>query len=312
MVTSTDIASPRGLWRRVLKVVLGVLFVVSAVLKIIDIDPFEIYVYSYGFFGLDMSFLVARAAIILELVLGICLIFNLFHKLIWWSSLLMLLGYTGLMAYALWLGRTDHCHCFGEWFQLDPLRSLIKNLVLLLWLAMLYPVKGRSFRGQFPVLAGVALACTVAVFAVSPPDSMLRQDPSGKVVRQDLLETALHEGPLAGRRLDEGKKLLGFFSTGCDLCKMAARKLSLMQSFCGFPEQDVCYVFMGTETGVARFFDESESTRYPYVLYDDAVPLLRLIDGKFPTVVLLENGVVAHEYGLRDMDEAEIKYFFLN
>ena len=312
MDASSDTGVPSGLFRRVMEALLGLLFVVSAVLKIIDMDPFEIYVYSYGFFSLNVSFVVARLAIILEMVLGICLVFNWFHKLIWWGSLLMLLGYTGLMAYALWLGRTDHCHCFGAWFQLDPLRSLIKNLVLLLWLALLYPMKGRTFRRQWLALAGVAVACTVAVFVVSPPDSMLWQDPSGKVVRQDLLEAALHEGPLAGRRLDEGKKMLGFFSTGCDLCKMAARKLSLMQSFCGFPEQDVCYVFMGPETGVARFFDESESTRYPYVLYEDAVPLLRLIDGKFPTVVLLENGVVAHEYGLREMDEVEINNFFLN
>ena len=56
-----------------LKVLLGIVFIVSAVLKIFDMDKFEIYVYSYRFFSLNFSFLVARAAIIAELVLGIML-----------------------------------------------------------------------------------------------------------------------------------------------------------------------------------------------------------------------------------------------
>ena len=54
-----------------LKVLLGLVFIVSAVLKVIDMDQFEIYIYSYHFFSLNFSFLVARAAIIVELVLGI-------------------------------------------------------------------------------------------------------------------------------------------------------------------------------------------------------------------------------------------------
>ena len=73
----------------VLKIVLGLVFIVSAILKIVDMDQFEIYVYSYHFFSLNFSFLVARAAIIAELVLGIGLISNRFHKLIWWSSMAM-------------------------------------------------------------------------------------------------------------------------------------------------------------------------------------------------------------------------------
>ena len=98
--------------------------VVSAVLKIADMDRFEIYVYSYHFFSLNFSFLVARAAIIVELALGIGLISNCFHKLMWWGSVLMLVGYTGLLVYALVLGRTDNCHCFGDYLQFNPWQSI--------------------------------------------------------------------------------------------------------------------------------------------------------------------------------------------
>ena len=61
----------------VLKVLLGIMFIVSAILKIVDMDKFEIYIYSYHFFSLNFSFLVARAAIIVELVFGHWLNFQL-------------------------------------------------------------------------------------------------------------------------------------------------------------------------------------------------------------------------------------------
>ena len=59
-----------------LKVALGLVFIVSALLKVVDMDQFEIYIYSYHFFSLNFSFLVARFAIIIELVLGIGLVSN--------------------------------------------------------------------------------------------------------------------------------------------------------------------------------------------------------------------------------------------
>ena len=141
----------------ILKVLLGILFIVSAILKIVDMDKFEIYIYSYHFFSLNFSFLVARAAIIAELVLGIGLASNCFHKLMWWGSVLMLLGYTGLLCYALVLGRTDNCHCFGDYLQFNPWQSIVKNVVLLALFALVYRVKGWRFKYDWIALAALAL-----------------------------------------------------------------------------------------------------------------------------------------------------------
>ena len=124
-----------------LKVLLGLVFIVSAVLKIIDMDRFELYVYSYHFFSLNISFIVARAAVIVELVLGIGLVSNCLHKLMWWGSVAMLTGYTLLLIYALVLGRTDNCHCFGDYLQFNPAQSIVKNVVLMLCFLLVYKVK---------------------------------------------------------------------------------------------------------------------------------------------------------------------------
>ena len=306
----STIGVPWDSFRKVLKVILGLVFIFSAVLKIVDMDPFEIYVYSYGFFSFNLSLIVARLAIVLELVLGIGLVTNCLHKLFWWGSVLMLFGYTGLMIYAMVQGRTDNCHCFGDLLQFDPLRSLLKNLVLLLLFLFLYPLQGKRFRGQWPALVGVVLFCTIGVFAVSPPDSFTHDSDPEHLLQRPLFEEMIHETPLASYGLDQGKKVVGLFSSSCDYCRLAARKISLMQRFYDFPEQDMLYVFMGTEEGVRSFFAESESTEYPYLIYEDAIALLKIVDGKFPLIVMMQDGVVVHEYGLRNMDEKEIKLFF--
>lgn len=295
---------------KILKILLGILFIVSAILKIADMDKFEIYIYSYHFFSLNISFLVARAAIIAELVLGIGLVSNCFHKLMWWGSVLMLLGYTGLLIYALVLGRTDNCHCFGDYLQFNPWQSIIKNGVLLGLFALVYKAKGWHFKHDWLALAGVVVACCVAVFIVSPPDNYTPSYNDSHDLQVELFNEALQDPPLNSHGLQEGKKVVGIFSTGCEYCKLTAQKLSLMQSYYGFPEEDVLYIFMGTEEGVEQFFNTSESTRYPYVVYDDVKRLLKVNNGIFPILVMLEDGQVVHEYGLRNMKEEDIKLFF--
>ena len=295
----------------VLKMLLGLVFIVSTVLKVVDMDSFEIYVYSYHFFSLNFSFLVARAAIIVELVLGIGLVSNCLHKLMWWGSVAMLTGYTLLLIYAFVIGRTDSCHCFGDFLPFNPQQSLLKNLLLLALFALVYKVKGWHFKGQWLVLVGVAVAASVAVFAVSPPDNFTPSYNPEQNLQEAYFDEALQDPPLDSLKLTEGRQVVCFFSTGCEYCQMAAHKLSLMQQFYGFPPENITYVFMGSEEGKERFFEKSESATYRSVLYEDVIKLLKITNGNFPVLVFMENGTVVHEYGFRNMKEAEIKAFFV-
>ena len=294
---------------KVLKAVLGLVFIVSAVLKIVELDQFEIYVYSYHFFSLNFSFLVARAAIIAELVLGIGLFSNCFHKLMWWGSVAMLAGYTILLIYAQLMGRTDNCHCFGDVLQFNPWQSIIKNLVLMALFALIYKVKGVRFRNDLLALAGAVLLSTVAVFFVSPPDNFTSAYKPQQNLNVELFNAAMRQPPLDGLHLNEGKKIVCFFSTACDYCQKSAHKLSLMQRFYGFSAENIVYVFMGSEEGKTRFYELSQSRKYQDVIYEDAVNLLRINNGVFPVILLLEDGEVVGEYEFRSMQEDEIREF---
>lgn len=302
----------QSLGKSALKVLLGLVFIISAVLKVFDLDRFEIYVYSYQIFSLNFSLLVARVAIIIELVLGICLIANVLHRLIWWGSMVMLGIYTLLLLYALYIGRTDSCHCFGDFLQLDPKQSLIKNTVLMLLFLLLYKMESWNTPFRWLILSLAVMASSIGVFVASPPDNYTSNFLPEHNLQVELFNEMLDEAPLASLSLREGKQIVCFFSTGCDYCQMAARKLSLMQQFYGFPEDRITYLFIGNEEGIIKFYVQSESAQYRDVLHPDVVRLLKTVNGNLPTIVFMENGEVVYEYGFRNMNEAEIKDYMLS
>lgn len=302
--------SSRSFGKSALKVILGLVFIVSALLKVLDMDRFEIYVYSYHFFSLNFSFIVVRLAIIVELVLGLGLISHTMHKLYWWGSVSMLGGYSLLLIYALTLGRTDSCHCFGDFLQLDPKQSLIKNGVLLVLFLLVYKMESWKTPFRWLILMLAVMASSIGVFVASPPDNYTSNYDPDNNLQMELFDAMLDDAPLDSLNLREGKQVVCFFSTGCEYCQMAARKLSLMQQFYGFPEENIAYLFVGNEEGVAKFYGQSESMRYRDVLYPEVERLLKAVDGNLPTVVFLKDGEVACEYGFRDLNEEEVKSFF--
>lgn len=300
----------RSFGKSALKVILGLVFIVSALLKVLDMDRFEIYVYSYHFFSLNFSFIVARLAIIVELALGIGLISHTLHKLYWWGSMAMLAGYTLLLIYALVIGRTDSCHCFGDFLQLDPKQSLIKNGVLVLLFLPIFKMESWKTPFRWLILILAVMASSIGVFVASPPDNYTSNYDPDNNLQMELFDAMLDDAPLDSLNLREGKQVVCFFSTGCEYCQMAARKLSLMQQFYGFPEENITYLFMGNEEGVAKFYGQSESMRYRDVLYPEVERLLKAVDGNLPTIVFLKEGEVACEYGFRNLNEEEVKSFF--
>ena len=299
-----------SLGKSALKVLLGLVFIASAILKVVDMDKFEIYVFSYHFFSLNASFIVARLAILLELVLGIGLISHCLHKLMWWGSMAMLASYSLLLIYAMHLGRTDSCHCFGDFLQLDPKQSLIKNGVLMALFLPIFRMESWKTPFRWLILIIAVMASSIGVFVASPPDNMTSDYDPEQNLQVELFDAMLDTEPLEALNLREGKQVVCFFSTSCEYCQLAARKLSLMQQFYGFPEDNITYLFMGNEEGIEKFYEQSESERYRDVLYSDVARLIKAVDGNLPVIVLLENGRVVYEYGFRNMNEGEIKEFF--
>ena len=65
---------PLNILASVLKIIVGGVFLFSAVSKFVTIDAFEMYVYSFGFLPMGLCFYLSRVLIGAELIMGIALI----------------------------------------------------------------------------------------------------------------------------------------------------------------------------------------------------------------------------------------------
>jgi len=148
----------------VLKILVGMMFIISAVFKFITIDSFEMYVFSFGLFPLGISFYVARFVLAFELILGASLISHRNHRFAVLMSLLFLLCFVVFLTYAHLVGRTDSCHCFGEMLPFDPVQSILKNAVLVILLLFVYKFAPADWFPRWWLVVLIYLATAVLTF----------------------------------------------------------------------------------------------------------------------------------------------------
>ena len=148
----------------VLKILAGVMFLISAVSKYITIDAFEMYVYSFGLFPMVLSFYLARLVIAFELILAAALISHRNHRFTLLASLLFLLCFVVFLTYAHLVGRTDNCHCFGDLIPFSPVQSILKNAALILVLLFVYKYAPQDWHPRWWLVALVYIATGVVMY----------------------------------------------------------------------------------------------------------------------------------------------------
>ena len=121
---------------KLINIGIGGVFIIAAILKLISIDEFEIYIYSFNIFSFLLTTFVSRIIIIGEFILGLFLILKINYRFVWKTSLIILILFTLFLTYVAIFRRDSNCHCFGELIELNPLESIVKNLILILLLLL--------------------------------------------------------------------------------------------------------------------------------------------------------------------------------
>ena len=70
----------QSILKMVIRIGIGLFFIVSAVLKLLSLDSFELYIYSFNIVNFVWSGLVARAIIACEILVGVLLIAKVRYK----------------------------------------------------------------------------------------------------------------------------------------------------------------------------------------------------------------------------------------
>lgn len=281
----------------VLRILLAALFLISSVAKLMAIDDFELYIYSYGFLSLNVSYLTARLCIAAELLLGLLLALGWWRRQVNLAALLLLLAFSLFLGYAALAGRTDSCQCMGRLADLNPVQSLLKNAVLIA-LVLLYSRfsrlsrtsrKSRLSRKTGLILTAVfAVASLAAVFCISVPDNWMFGPEEGHYDRELLEQSIGPDGVLAPDGLTEGHQLVAFVTRGCPYCRMTREKLGSM---------------------VQRHHLDTAHIHYYEPADLPADLFLRITYGQRPFIVLLDDGVPVTTYHYRNINERQVSQF---
>ena len=301
---------------------IGSVFIIAAILKLISIDEFEIYIYSFDIFSFLLTTFVSRFIIIGEFVLGLFLILKINYKITWRLAFISLILFTLFLIYVAIFRNDDNCHCFGELVELSPLESIVKNLILIFLLLLSQKPKAKSQQpatnSQQPTakVLVVLLSCCLVVFILTPPDSIYKMiystekevstldlyESFDEVVKIDFTEEGVEFDTITNFQESE-TQLIAVVSAGCKYCKLGLKKLSLMQKNEDISLDDVDVCIWGSPEGIIDFREETmtEDFGYWHIMPNKAIEVTY---GRFPIFIMIKEKDIIKVGDFRDLDDA--------
>lgn len=292
----------------ILRMLLGVFFIFSAVSKLIGIDEFEIYVFSFNVLSLNASFLLARIVIVAEILVGLGLLANMFKRYVDVFAMLMLVAFTAFLCYAAIIGRTDSCHCMGSFLEIDPTQSILKNALLIVVLLFSMGAKPWSWHPRWFVWLPVVVAPIVTVFCLSCPDNWMF-GPSEEVYNEEMFDSVIApEGELYPVGLQQGRHVVAFLTPGCPYCRMADEKLTHICRRNSLDSTAFVYFTPAVDSTVAPLTIDTSSFIRPALLIP-GMTYAHITYGQRPMIFLMENGKVTATCHYRNVSEQQIVDF---
>lgn len=290
------------------RMILGAIFIVSAVAKIVGIDSFEIYIFSYNVLPLNCAMLAARLIIVAELLTGLGLTVNVWRRFVNSCTILLLTVFTLFLGYAALMGRTDSCQCMGSLVELNPLQSLLKNAVLALLLVVAMRARPWNWRPKWYVWLPVVVTVCVVPFILSAPDNWLF-GPAEELYNAPKLEEAMGEqGVLHELDLDEDRHVVAFLSPGCQFCRMTDEKLTYICRRNDLDSTAVVYLAPTADTTISLPSLDTTAFIHPCYLISN-LDFVQITYGQRPMVFLMEDGEVKATCHYRNIDERQITTF---
>ena len=309
--------------RNIIRVGIGSMFIIAAILKLITIDEFEIYIYSFNIFSFFVTTILSRLLITGEFVLGVFMIFKICYRFTWKTILIVQTLFTLFLLYVLVFRDDGNCHCFGDLIELSPTQSILKNILIIGALFFLKPrntetEKLKSLNSQIlrfsdsQILKIVPILSLILVLIISPPDSIYRMIYSTeKEISTIDLEESFDEVNRIGSgeenengsfSIGDKRRMLVIVSSGCKYCRLGVKKLSMIMKREGYNTDDVDIFIWGSPDGINDFRKETmtEDYRYWHILPNKAIDITY---GRFPVFIWFDKKEIVKIGDFRDLDD---------
>lgn len=263
-----------------LRVLIGIVFIVSAYSKLIAPGIVEIILVDHGLAATrEGAAIVVRLLIGFEFALGL-MFFQPFSlkKIVIPFALLFLAAFTAYLVYTGFvLKDTQNCGCFGEMIKMSPVQSIIKNVFLIGLLVVLFKLV--NDKKNYFVASLIIVISVAAVFLIVPIKS------------QKDFKFSKYTGFQERGRVDlsNGNKLVFILNSDCDHCQALVKELSKIQNEKWFPES---YALLFLEGNVSvDSFKTLTNFSLPYHIIG-ATEFFDLIGQSPPRIYNLHNGAV--------------------
>ncbi len=310
---------------------LGLMLVAAAVLKLLSIDNFEIYIFSFNIFGFTLTTVFSRLLIAAEILLGLGLIFKVHYKQTWWLTMLMMSGFTLFLIYVMIFRNDDNCNCFGDLIKLNPSESIYKNAVSILLLLLIRKEKDAVYKPKFRKwLTGMSIAVAVILpFIVFPMDSVYNKivskdnnintvafdnslHDSVNIIKLDFLQEndtmIVRRDSLARFDISGDKYIIGYVSAGCRFCKMGAEKLMMILERNRISEEHLKFLIWGYDADIVEFVKETNTQGCEY-WFISPMTSLDITFGRFPVFAWTDSGTLTNSSDSRGLSENEIRQY---
>ncbi len=134
---------------KVIAFLVGALFIFSGLVKLDDPrgtqikmeEYFEVFSYDFAHFFewfVPLALPIGMFMLVLEIVLGVALLFHYRMKLTTWALSAIIIFFTFLTFYSAYFNKVTDCGCFGDAIPLTPWQSFTKDVVLVVLIAYLF------------------------------------------------------------------------------------------------------------------------------------------------------------------------------
>lgn len=307
----------------ILRIGIGGMFVIAAILKLMSIDEFEIYIYSFNVLDFLLTSFVSRIIIAGEFILGLFLILKVNYKFTWNTTMTVLILFTLFLIYTAIFRNDTNCHCFGELVELSPVESIIKNVIAMILLSIdkwtNLKVQSSNLKVQISTLKAQSLIATstlLIVFVVSPPDviynkiyseekeisNYVLQESFDDIVKINFENDTIVLDSTAVLETRERNLMIAIVSSGCKYCHLGVKKLSMIMKRKGTDTGNVNIFIWGSDDGILNFIKETDTEDLSYWKINPR-QAIEITYGRFPVFIWLEDGEIVDIGDFRNITE---------
>lgn len=267
----------------VLRVLIGIIFLLSAFGKLYPtpqtgIALFENKTLIPSGFGEVTAYFFSRALVTLEIFIGLMLIRKQYFAVGAMIARAVLGIFTAYLIYVLFVhGNSEDCGCFGSLFPMSTRASLWKNIIIVWVLQFL--ISRNTNEVSLGGLSTLFYVVSISVLLLTPVTKVVNSGPSAESVYSHHFED-----------LNEGVKILCFFSPDCEHCKETGKQLGAID---GLPDVRIIFADEGADK-IPEFYEFTGLKAEYKVLSLEKFAEEFFIEHDVPGVLLLENGHPIH------------------